>query len=424
MRRLLIITTALAAGLAFAAVITASGPASKRAGEKEREQLERQEEFRVHVTSEMKQHTRIRNLLYFAGNAWLWAALLAVMEMGWSSRLRQLAGHLTRKPFLRDSIWFAMFLVVMAALLLPLDFYSGFVVPHKFDLSNQSLGAWLIEDLKTLGVALLIGSPIAAAALMLIRKKPRRWWLWLWGGTIPLTLISVLLAPLVIEPLFNDFRRLENRGLEQRLLSLAGSVGIEGSDVFQVDKSKQTRTMNAYVTGLGVSKRIVIWDTLLQKMNDDEVVFVMAHEMGHYVRHDIWKGMAFGISLMFAVFWGGSRVAEAGVKRFGEEWGVEELSDPAAIPWYLLILAVATFLLSPVFAGYSRSVEHRADLFALDYTGLNEPGARAFIKLAEGSKIDPTPHRFMKFWRYSHPPLSERIELALGSSKFKVQSSK
>lgn len=413
MRRIVVIGAALAAGLAVATL--AASASTARAPKQD--ETERIEELRVEVTPEMRRHSTIRNVLYFAGTAWLWGALWIVLKLGWSSRLRSLASRIFRNRFARDSIWFAMFLVVMGILLSPLDFYGGFVVPHQFDLSNQSFVEWLVESMKALGVAIVVGSPIAAAAMLLIRRNPRRWWLWLWAGTIPLTVVSVLLTPLVIEPLFNDFRPLENRGLEKRLLALASSVGIENGDVFQVDKSKQTRTMNAYVTGLGVSKRIVIWDTLLDRMEDDEVVFVMAHEMGHFVRHDVWKGMAFGISVMFGVFWLGSRVAERGVGQYGEEWGVESLDDPAAIPWYLLVLAIATFLLSPVFSGYSRNVEHAADVFALDYTGLNVSGARAFIKLAEGSKVDPTPHPLIKFWRYSHPPLSERIEFALKYEK-------
>ncbi len=410
MRRALIIGVTVAAGLTVAALAVSGARTESR---KTSEPAVERPDLRVEVTPEMTRHTRIRNILYFAGTVWLWGSLWLVLKMGWSSRLRRIAEDLSKRRFVRDCLWFAMFLVTMALLLLPLDLYSGFIVPHQFDLSNQSAGAWFLESFKSLAIGIVIGSPIAAGAMELIRKRPRKWWIWLWGATIPLTLASVLLAPLVIEPLFNDFRRLENRGLEERLLALASSVGIEGSDVYQVDKSKQTKTMNAYVTGIGYSKRIVIWDTLLEKMNDDEVVFVMAHEMGHYVRHDVWKGIVFGITMMFGVFWGGSRIAEWGVERRGSQWGIEDLSDPAAIPWYLLVLAVLTFLLSPVFAGYSRSVEHAADVFALEYTDLREPGARAFIKLAEGSKVDPTPHPFMKFWRYSHPPLAERIEFVL-----------
>lgn len=314
-------------------------------------------------------------------------------------------------------LWFTLFLATMGFLLFPLDYYAGFLIPHRFDLSNQSLAQWLVESLKAFGVAIVVGSPIAAAAMLVIRTRRDRWWVWLWAGTIPLTLASILLSPLVIEPLFNEFRPLENRGLERRLLTLASLAGIERSTVFQVDKSRQTRTMNAYVTGLGLSKRIVIWDTLLNAMSDDEVVFVTAHEIGHYVRHDIWKGIGFGTSISLGVFWLGSKIAERGLERFGESWEVDDPSDPAVIPWYLLVLITTTFCLSPVFAGYSRGIEHAADVFALEYTGLNEAGAGAFIKLAEGSKIDPDPHPLMKFWRYSHPPLSERIDFVLRYGK-------
>lgn len=409
MRTVVTVGVAAAVGLVLVAAL-----ASARRGEPDLPRTEEvPEEFRVEVTPEMERHTAIRNALYVIGTGWLWGSLWIVLRSGWSARMREIADRISSRRFIRDASWFALFVTTMAVLLFPLDLYSGFIVRHQFELSNQSFGQWVWESAKGLAVAIVVGSPIAAGALLLIRKRPRRWWAWLWAASIPLTLVSVLLAPLVIEPLFNEFTRLENRGLEERLLTLASYAGIESSDVFVVDKSRQTRTMNAYVTGLGGSKRIVIWDTLLARMEDDEVVFVMAHEIGHYVRHDVWKGIGFGITVMFFVFWAGSRVAEAGLERHGGRWGARERHDPAVLPWYLLVLAVGTFLLSPVFSGYSRAIEHAADVYALEATGLAEPGARAFIKLAEGSKIDPAPHPLMKFWRYSHPPLAERIEFAL-----------
>ena len=167
--------------------------------------------------------------------------------------------------------------------------------------------------------------------------------------------------------------------------------------------------MNAYVTGLGPSKRIVLWDTLLQKMDHDEILAVMGHEMGHYVMHHIWKGIAFGIAISFFGFFIAQKIYEWGLPR----WGFTDRADPAALPWLLLIGAVIGFLLSPVTNGFSRHIEHQADQFGLELTHLNEAMASSFVKFAEDSKQDPNPPRFIEWWRYSHPAAQRRIDFAL-----------
>lgn len=380
------------------------------------------ERFEVTVTPEMRQHSRIRNLLYFSGSAWGWGVLLYLLQSGWSKRMAKAAGRLPRS-FLRSLAYAALFIVAAAFLSLPIDFYAGYLVPHQFGLSNQSLVEWTVEGLKQLGVGVALGAPLIGLALLGIRKLPRGWWLAVWAGAIPIAIFLVVLSPLVIEPLFNEFKPLEDRGLEARLLDLAGSAGIENSQVFEVDKSRQTKTMNAYVTGLGPSRRIVIWDTLLAKMDQDEVVFVMGHEMGHYVLRHLWWGLGFGFAVMFGVSYLIYQVVGWGTERFGSRWGFSSPSDPAAVPWLLLVLSILLFLLSPLFAGYSRRIEHRADIYGLELTHLNEAAASAFVRFAEDSKVDPRPHPFVRFWRYSHPPLQERIEFALAYRPWESEQS-
>jgi Zn-dependent protease with chaperone function len=228
-----------------------------------------------------------------------------------------------------------------------------------------------------------------------------------------LIILGVVITPLIIDPLFNEFIPLRDPVLRQDLLNEAARAGIEGSRVYQVNKSKQTKTMNAYVTGLGPSKRIVLWDTLLAKLDHDEILAVMGHEMGHYVLHHIWKGMAFGIGLSAFVFFIGQKIFERGLARSGTRWGIVDRSDPAALPWLLLVGAIIGFLLSPITSGYSRMIEHSADKFGLELTHLNEPMASSFVKFAEDSKHDPNPPRFIEWWRYSHPSDQRRIDFAL-----------
>src|SRR5206468_10450865 len=228
--------------------------------------------------------------------------------------------------------------------------------------------------------------------------------------------------PLIIDPLFNKFEPLQDQVLRRDLLQEASRAGIEGSRVYQVNKSKQTKTMNAYVTGLGPSKRIVLWDTLLAKLDHDEILAVMGHEMGHYVLHHLWKGMAFGILVSFVVFFFGQRLSERGLDRWGSRWEVRDRADPAALPWLLLVAAVIGFILSPVTSAFSRHIEHQADQFGLELTHLNEAMASSFVKFAEDSKADPRPPRFIEWWRYSHPSLGRRIDFVLAYKPWERKS--
>jgi Zn-dependent protease with chaperone function len=368
----------------------------------------------VTVTPEMQRHSRILNILYFTGTIYGLAILLVILATRWSRKMADLAGRIGKRPFVAAMLYFILFSLLSALLSFPLDFYSGYIVPHQFDLSNQSFGEWMLEGLKGLGIGLLIGAPIAALALLGIRKLPNRWWLALWIGAAPIIIFLTVIQPILIDPVFNKFEPLKDTVLRDRLLATASQAGIEGGRVYQVNKSKQTKTMNAYVNGIGPSKRIVMWDTLLAKMDRDEVVFVMAHEMGHYVMHHLWKGLAFTLAILFFVMWIAKRLVDWGVKRYGLKWGFDSPGDPAALPLLLLVISIVTFFLSPVFSGYSRYTEHQADIFALELTKTNVEGARAFKKLAEDSKVDPEPNRFIEFWRYSHPSLARRIEFCLG----------
>ena len=367
--------------------------------------------FHIEVTEEMLRHSRIRDILYFAGFLYGSGVLALIYFSPLSVKMRRAAERISRHPFVVAMIYIVLFGMVSAVLESPLSFYSGFVVPHQFNLSNETLGAWFIDETKALAVSLVIGSLIGALALFAIRRF-RRWWLVVALGSIPLTVLSVVVVPVVIDPLFNKFEPLKDRVLAGKLLDLADRAGIEGGRVYEVNKSKQTKTMNAYVTGIGPTKRIVMWDTLLAKMSHDEVLSVMGHEMGHYVLQHVWAGTAFGIALAFPVLFIAQRVYDRGVKRRGLTRG-----DPATLPLLLIIVSVCSFLLSPVINGYSRWQEHQSDVFSLELTGLNEAMATAFIKLAEDSKVNPRPHPFIEFWRYSHPALAERVEFALGYKK-------
>lgn len=366
----------------------------------------------VHVTPEMIRHSRINDALYFTDTVYGIAIFLLVLATGWSARMRDFAARYVRWPFVVAMLYFVFLSLVITVLTFPLDFYASYVVPHQFDLTNQTFWGWFADFGKELGVNLVIGAPIAALALLGIRRI-RRWWIVLWLGSIPLILLGVLATPLCIDPLFNDFQPLKDASLRQALRDEASRAGIEHSRVYEVDKSKQTKEMNAYVTGIGPSARIVMWDTLLAKLDRDEILAVMGHEMGHYVLKHLWQGIAFSIAITFLGFWIAQHLFQWGLARWGVRWNAGTRGDPAALPWLLAVSSLLAFLLSPVYSGYSRHIEHQADVFGLELTHGNEAMASAFVKFAEDSKANPRPPRFIEWWRYSHPSLGRRIDFVL-----------
>lgn len=368
--------------------------------------------FEIRVTPEMRRHTNIIYTTYFVGVAWTIAMLILVLASGISRRLRETAARIVKWQPATTFICFTLLTLVLTVLEYPLTLYAGYIVPHQFDLTDQSFGSWTLDLLKALGLEIVVSGLIAAVGLWIIGRF-RRWWIALWIGSIPLMVFLVVIAPVAFDPVFNKFEPLKDPVLRKQLLDEASRAGIEGSRVYQVDKSKQTKTMNAYVTGIGPTTRIVIWDTLLAKLNRDEIIAVMGHEMGHYVLNHIWRGLADGvvISLFVCIF--AQFMFERGLRRWGPRWGVQAKDDPAVLAWVLLIATIFSFLLAPVGNGLSRKVEHEADVFGLELTHLNEADASAHVKFAEDSKFAPDPPKFIEFWLYSHPSSEDRIAFAL-----------
>jgi STE24 endopeptidase len=398
MRTLLKIALGVAVVAVTVAVIAQPKP-EERTGE---------DRFEVRITDEMIRHSRIRDTLYFVGTAWTLGMLLLLLKTNAAAKLKGMAERITKRPFVVAMLTIGLLIVVMGILDFPLAYYSGFHVPHQFDLKDQSFGSWMGDMLKGLAVNLAIMMPIGALALLAMRRV-RRWWLALWLGSIPLIIASAIIQPILLDPIFNKFEPLKDEVLRQKLLALASKAGIEGGRVYEVNKSKQTKVLNAYVNGIGPTARIVMWDTLLAEMTHDEVLAVMGHEMGHYVRRDVWKVLALSLAISFFVLILGQRIIDRGVARRG----YATAGDPAAIPWVLLVFFLLAFLTTPIGAAFSRYGEHEADKFSLELTHLNEPMATAFRKLAENSKRDPRPHPFIKYWLYTHPPIAERIPFAL-----------
>ncbi len=361
----------------------------------------------IEVTDEMLRHSRILDILYFTGFVYGVVELLLILVLGISSRMRDAAARLSSRPYVIALVYVVFFTILTTILGFPFSYYAGYVVPHEFNLSNQNFAQWMGDEGKGFVVGLIFSLIVVPVALLIVRKV-RRWWLTLWLASVPLSILLVVIVPVLVDPVFNKFVPLQNPVLKQKLLDEAARAGIEGARVYQVDKSRQTKEMNAYVTGLGPTKRIVLWDTLLAKLDQDEILATMAHEMGHYVLHHLWQGLAWGLAISFPLLFIAQKIYEWGVRRWGGAPG-----DPVTLPWLLLIVSVGSFLMAPVENGISRHIEHEADRFGLELTHLNEPMAATFVAFAKDSKVNPDPSPFIEFWRYSHPSLSKRVRFAL-----------
>jgi STE24 endopeptidase len=360
-------------------------------------------------------------LRYHFGNNVLWVVdtlvgLLVpgvILFTGWSARLRTWAARAGGgRPRTTLLLYVAAFVVLTSLATAPLDFYQSFVREHAYGLSNQTLGKWLGDSVKALVLSSVV-TPLGALFLYwLVRRSPRRWWLWSAAAALPLLAVVYLVVPIWVSPLFNKYGPLDDKTLEASILAEARRAGIEGSRVFQVNKSVDTKAISAYVTGFGASKRIVLYDTIIEKLTPEEIRFVVGHEMGHFVLRHVLLGLVgtwllLGISL-YAI----ARVADGLLSRYGTRFGFDRLDDPASLPLFLLVSSVVSLAATPLLLAGSRHLEHEADRFGLELTRSNHAAATAFVKLQQENLDIPRPELFYTIFRGSHPSLADRIEFA------------
>ncbi len=353
---------------------------------------------------------RGNNALWTLNRAWAILVNGALAFSGLSARLRTLAHRIGRSWFLTVGIYAVLYLAAIFVIDLPLSFYEGFVRLHAYGLSNQTLGKWLHDVTTRLAVEMVVGFALTWVPYGLMARSPRRWWLYLGLLSVPFLFATMLVMPIWIDPLYNKFGPMKDKALERQILALAERAGIEGGRVFEVEKSVDTKAMNAYVTGVFGSKRIVLWDTLLAKLDPPEVLTVMGHEMGHYklghVVRSIWLGSLVVLAILFFV----ERAGRWLIARFSTRLGFDRLSDVASVPLVLMLMEVSSLFLSPVALAYSRYQEHEADRYALDLTHANHSAAMADAKMQAENLGNPRPGLFYTIFRASHPSIGERID--------------
>jgi STE24 endopeptidase len=299
----------------------------------------------------------------------------------------------------------------MALWALPISVADA-VVERSFGLSTVTSGTWIADRIRD-GALDLVWAPVVAAALVVVRKSPRCWWLWVALGLGPLGAVLTALYPVAVDPLYNRFRPLAEPALRERVLRLAADAGIERPQLLVADSSTRTLKANAYVTGLGPTHRIVIWDTTLRRMANDQVVAIVAHEIGHYRLRHIWWGVALhavgGIAVLGLAAW----ILPAVIERWGRSSGVRALYEPAAIPLAYVAFQVLLLAQTPAAAVVSRTMERQADAYGLRLCRNGIATARAFAAFSTLDLGDPDPPRALVAWAHTHPPLRERVARAL-----------
>ena len=359
--------------------------------------------------AQLRSYARFVNIWRFA-EFFISIGLLALLLFsGLSARFRTWAQS-ARKRFFIYWLYLAIFVVALFLIELPISYYREYVVESQYGFMNQSVGEWFVDSLKALGLTILFGI-IPMWFLYALVNRVKRWWLVFSIGAIPFLIFFMVIAPVFIMPMFNKFEPLKDKQLESEILTLAGQAGIEGSRVYEVDASKQSTKVNAYVTGMFGSKRIVLYDNLIKGFSHDEIKFVMGHEMGHYVMHHIWWGLAMAIVFIAIVLWLTDQTIHAVIARFGSRFKFDRLGDIASLPLVLIFLSVFSFVFQPVSNGLSRYFENESDKYGMRITGISgDKAAIAFEKLSAYNLADPDPNALVEFWFYDHPALKKRIE--------------
>jgi Zn-dependent protease with chaperone function len=362
----------------------------------------------------------LRGKLRIIDTAYSLLLLLALLALGIAAKYRDWAERASKYRFVQALIFVPLFILTLAVLELPLNAYQQHI-SRQYGLSVQGWGSWFSDVLKGELVSLVILIPAIWLLMTLICKSPRRWWFYIWLISVPFVIFLIFLAPLIIDPLFNKFEPLDktNPQLVDALerVTKRGGLEIPRDRMFLMKASEKVTTLNAYVTGFGPSKRVVVWDTTIKNASTPETMFVFGHEMGHYVLNHIVIGIIATAAGLFIGFYLLYRIANWAFPRFQQRWHIRDLSDWAAVPMLFLIFSILGLVSQPISSGFSRQLEHNADVYGLEVThGINpdsqEAAAHAFQVLGELSLSYPYPSRFVIFWYYDHPPISDRVPFA------------
>jgi len=360
-----------------------------------------------------------RSDAYFEGGYWmiLWdflygvAVALLLLNLRWSARVRDLAERVTRFKPVHTFVYWMQYLVLTTILVFPLTVYEEYFREHKYGLATQTLGPWMGDQLKNLGVNLVLGSLLAMLLFGVVRRLQRTWWIWGAVVTTLFLIFAALIAPVYIIPIFNKVTRLDDPKIVDPILSMARANGIPAKDVYEIDASRQTTRMSANVSGFASTMRITLNDNLLRRGSPEEIQAVMGHEMGHYVLNHIYKGIMFSLILTVLAFACLRWALKWTLQRWGEKWQIRGVGDTAVLPLVVLLVSIFGFVTTPVMNTFTRTQEYEADMYGLNTSRQPDGFAQAAIHLGEYRKMSPGPIEEWIF--FDHPSGRNRIYAAM-----------
>jgi len=345
---------------------------------------------------------RTRQLIFFLATPFEWLMIGFFIFSGMSQRFEAFVTTKFSKRFLQITVYYFSFAVFTFLVMLPFRFIS-YQLARFYGTSTMTLLHWLRNRGIDFVVNFLLMVMVVQVLLFLMRKFQKSWWLVAWLIAIPFAYFFMLLGPILIDPLYNDFQPIQNVELETKILTMAQEAGVATSRVFEVVMSSQTNTINAYVTGVGPTARIVLWDTALDQLSTDEILFLMAHEIAHYVYRDVYRGIVVALVVAFAGAYVIYKVVEQTKK-----------ASLVRVPVMVVVASMFLFATSPVTNAISRRIEVRADAFAFELTQDADAGIGLFQTLATTALNEVNPPRLVRIFRSTHPSIFERINRLVG----------
>jgi STE24 endopeptidase len=355
-----------------------------------------------------EEYSNIRNIMFFLSTPFEWFVMIIVLVLGLSAKFRTWAQVSSKFNVLQTAIYLFWLTIFVTALTFPLEWLS-YKFSRTYHISTQTFASWMKDQFIDFWVNYFLMFMIVSVLYWLMKKSPKKWWFYGWLLSIPFTLFLTFVQPVIIDPLYNDFYPLKNKELEQKILTLAQKADIPAEHVYEVNMSEKTNALNAYVTGIGSNSRIVLWDTTLNRLNDQEILFIMAHEMGHYVMKHIYVGIAGYLLLSLLGLYLTYKIVNMVVKRWGKLLHLSDHRDISSLPLILLIISMLAFTSSPLTNAASRYQEHAADKYAIKLTGNPEAAISSFQKLTKSGLSQVHPPFLVKLFRYGHPTILERI---------------
>lgn len=354
------------------------------------------------------EYSKIRNFLFFVVSPLEWLVYLLILLTGLSRWFEKIAASQTKVSLLQNAAYLFLLSLFLYFVLFPINYFR-FTLSKNYGISTQAFSSWMRDGVIDFWVNFGLSVIVISVLYWLMKKSTKRWWLYAWFLTIPFSMFVMFIQPVVIDPLYNDFYPLKNKELEEKILALAAQANIPSEHVYEVNMAEKTNALNAYVTGIGSNSRIVLWDTTLNQLTDDEILFIMAHEMSHYVKKDLYFGMTGYLLLTLIGLWLTAKIMRWMITRYGHIVKIKKVSAICSYPLFLLITSMLLFASSPLSNFYSRYQETRADEYAIALTGDNKAAITAFQKLTKSGLSEVNPPLLVKWFRYSHPTMLERI---------------